>query len=268
MLLTSLTIGVVLYLLLCALLYAAQERLIFHPDVLPPAFAFAFPLPFTELTLPVAGATLHALYFRAPQPKGAILYLPGNAGSLRWWGTVAQHFVPRGYTVLIPDYRGFGKSTSRITREALLHQDAQVAYAYLQQHYPEAQIIVYGYSLGTGIATQLAARQAPRMLILEAPYVSVRALARRRFPFVPLVLLKYALRTDRWIGRVRCPVYLVHGTVDELIPYACSVQLLPLIQAPHALITIVGGRHTDLASFGAYRAALDAILGPPVQADR
>jgi pimeloyl-ACP methyl ester carboxylesterase len=267
MLLTSLLIAVVLYLLLCALLYAAQERLIFHPDVLPPAFAFDFPLPFTELRLPVAGATLHALYFRARQPKGAILYLPGNAGSLRWWGMVAQHFVPRGYDLLIPDYRGFGKSTSRITREALLHADAWGAYAYLQQHYPAAQIIVYGYSLGTGLATQLAARQAPRLLILEAPYVSLRALARRRFPFVPMVLLKYPLRTDRWIGQVGCPVYLVHGTADEVIPCACSLQLLPLIQAPHALITIAGGRHTNLAAFGAYQAALDAILGPPVQGD-
>ncbi len=260
MLMTGVILAGAIYALICALLYVYQERLIFHPDVLPPEFTYDFPIPFDELTWQVDGATINALHFRAAHAKGVILYLHGNAGSLRGWGALAQTFVPRGYDLLVPDYRGYGKSTSRITGEAMLHQDALVAYSYLQRHYREDQIVVYGRSLGTGIAAKLAAALAPRLLLLETPYVSLQSLATRQFPFVPPALLKYRLRTDLWIGAVRCPIYLIHGTRDELIPYESSVQLLSLIKAPRELISIDGGHHNDLAAFPQYQAALDRIL--------
>ena len=101
---------------------------------------------------------------------------------------------------------------------------------------------------------------APSLLILETPYVSLQELATRQFPFVPGALLKYPLRTDRWISVVTCPVYLLHGTQDEVIPYRSSQRLLPLIKAPHELMTIAGGHHNDLATFPDYQAALDRML--------
>jgi len=98
------------------------------------------------------------------------------------------------------------------------------------------------------------------MLVLETPYVSLRELARRQFPFVPSFLLKYPLRTDLAIGAVRCPIYLLHGTRDELIPYESSERLLPLIKSEHRLYTIPNGGHNNLVAFPEYHQALDEIL--------
>ncbi len=259
-LLASLVVAGVLYLVVCGVLYQLQERLIFFPEPLSPNHRYSFPTTFREVTWQVDDATLHSLHFTVDRPKGVILYLHGNAGSLRSWGNVASDFVERGYDVLIPDYRGYGKRTGRLTHERSLLTDALVAYTYLREQYAERQIILYGRSLGTGIATYLATVHPPSMLILETPYVSMQELATRQFPFVPPVLLKYPLRTDRWISAVTCPVYLLHGTHDELIPYNSSERLLPSIRSEHELFTIQGGRHNNLAGFAEYQAAIDRIL--------
>ncbi len=248
------------YLLVCLLLYVGQERLIFAPEPLPPDYRFSFPLRFDEVTWEVDGARLHALHFRVDQPIGAVLYLHGNAGSVRGWGAVADLFVALGYEVLIPDYRGYGKSTGRIAGERMLHDDARTAYRYLAARFAEEQIVVYGRSLGSGLAVPLAAEQRPRLLILETPYVSLHELARQQFPVVPPFLLRYPLRTDQRIGKVTCPIHLVHGTADEVIPYSASERLLPLIRAEHTLWSIPGGHHNDLASFAAYQAAVAQML--------
>ena len=110
------------------------------------------------------------------------------------------------------------------------------------------------------IAAYLAASNSARMLIVESPYYSLRDLARRQFPLVPGILLKYPLRTDLWIPDVSCPVYLFHGTRDEFVPYSSSLRLLPLIKSEHALFPIEGGRHNDLGEFTEYHEKLGHIL--------
>jgi uncharacterized protein len=142
--------------------------------VLAPDFTFTFPGRFEEIALPSDDAVISALYFNADHPKGVVLYFHGNAGSLRSWGAVAASFVGRGYDVLMPDYRGYGKSSGWIASEQMLHDDAAVAYQYLLGRYPEDQIVVYGRSIGSGIATYLAKTHRPRMLILETPYFSLK----------------------------------------------------------------------------------------------
>jgi len=261
------------YLLVCLLLYVGQERLIFAPEPLAADYQFSFPLRFDEVSWQVDGARLHALHFRVAAPRGAVLYLHGNAGSVRSWGAVAGTFVAQGYEVLIPDYRSFGKSTGRIAGERMLHDDARTAYRYLAARFAEEQIVVYGRSLGTGLAVALAAEESPalpgrperrpRLLILETPYFSLHELARSQFPWAPPFLLRYPLRTDLRIGKVTCPIHLIHGTHDELIPHSASERLLPLIRTEHTLWSIAGGHHNDLASFEAYHAALAEILGAP-----
>jgi uncharacterized protein len=178
------------YVLICAALYLLQERLIFYPEVLAPDFTFTFPERFEEIALPSYIAVISALYFKADHPTGIVLYFHGNAGSLRCWGAVAATFVERGYDVLMPDYRGYGKSSGRIASEQMLHQDAAVDYQYLLAHYPEDQIVIYGRSIGSGIATYLAKSHRPRLLILETPYFSLKEIVRQHYPFVPGALLK------------------------------------------------------------------------------
>ncbi len=248
------------YVALCAILYLYQERFIFFPEVLEPDFCYTFPYPFDEIDLPVDGARLNALHFKAKRSKGVILYLHGNAGSLRTWGEVASDFVPHGYDVFMLDYRGYGKSTGGIQSEGMLHDDVASAYAYLRQRYPETEIILYGRSLGSGLAVYLARSTHPRALILETPYYSAKELAAARFPFVPSFLLKYSLRTDQWISQVACPIYLFHGTRDEFIPHTCSLRLAELIETEHQVFIIQGGSHNDLSQFASYQEGLARIL--------
>ena len=245
-------------------MYFKQENMIFAPEALPPDFKFTFQERFEELSWPVDGARINALHFRAAKPKGIVLYLHGNAGSLKSWGDVAPDFTLRGYDIVIPDYRGFGKSTGRIESEKMLLQDAETAYAYVKKTFPENQIILYGRSIGTGIAVHLARTNRPRMVILESPYLSLLDLAARYYPLVPRPLLsllvRYHLRTDLWIADVACPVYLFHGEKDNIIPFTESEHLSKLILSEHQLIAVPEGGHNNLDDFRQYREALDRIL--------
>ena len=242
----------------------SQESLIFYPEILPPDYPYAFSEPFEEVTVPVEAATLNALLFRVHNSKGVVLYLHGNAGSLSSWGAVASDFTSRGYDILIPDYRGFGKSTGNITNERQLLDDGLAVYRLLTKTWPENRIIVYGRSIGTGVATFIARSGKPKILIMESPFLSLIDLASYHYPFLPRqifsMFLKYPLRNDRWIGDVACPVYLFHGTKDNIIPFDHSVRLERLIRTPHRLIRIEGGGHNNLSDFGAFDRELDQIL--------
>lgn len=250
------------YTLGCGMLVMLQERLIFFPQRDPPGTRYAFGLPGEEVWIPVAGASLHTLWFRVPEPHGVILYLHGNAGSLQSWGAVGPNLAARGYDVLIVDYRGYGQSTGRISGEAQLHADMAVVYAWVLERYPEQQVVLYGRSLGSGLAARLAAEHTPRLLILESPFYSLEAIARRQFPFVPPFLLRYPLRTWSWIGAARAPVVIIHGTDDKVVPFADGERLAAAVRSPLRFVTVPGGGHNDLAAFPAYDEVLDAVLGP------
>jgi pimeloyl-ACP methyl ester carboxylesterase len=254
----------------CGMMYFSQENMIFYPEALPPDFKYSFPARFEEVNLPVAGATINALYFRTERPRGVVVYFHGNAGSLRGWGEVATDFTGKGYDTFIPDYRGFGKSTGRIKNETMLHGDAAAVYAYVRKTFEEDRIILYGRSIGTGIAVKLAKTNRPQMVILESPYVSFLDLAAHHYPLIPRpllgLLLRYTLRTDLWIPEVACPVYLIHGTLDEIIPYDSSERLLKLIKSDGRLIAVPGGGHNNLADFPLYHEQLAGILKKTPQA--
>lgn len=245
-------------------MYFKQESMIFAPEKLPPDFKFTFQERFEELEWPAAGARIHALHFKTDRPKGVVLYFHGNAGSLKGWGEVAVDFTGRGYDVVMPDYRGFGKSTGRIKNEKMLLDDAQIAYDDVRKNYTENRIVLYGRSIGTGLAVHLARTNRPRMVILESPYLSLLNMAMHHYPLFPRpllnLLLRYPLRTDLWIADVACPVYLFHGTRDHIIPFNESEQLSRLIRSEHQLIAVPDGGHNDLSDFRRYRDGLDRIL--------
>jgi pimeloyl-ACP methyl ester carboxylesterase len=255
------TLGIVGgYLIACLFLYLNQEQMLFHPTVLAHDFVYPSAHHYTEVFLPVHGAMLALVHFTQSTPKGVILYLHGNGGIHQDADVFAERFIRRGYDVILFDYRGYGKSTGSITGEDALHQDVQAVYAYIRQRYREDQIIIYGHSLGTGLAVRLAASITPRMVILESAYLSMQDLVAQKLPYVPLFLLKYPLRSDQWIRKVHCPIYFFHGTQDDLIPYDSSERLRAYSTAPTQLIPIVGGGHGDLATFAVYQTALDQIL--------
>lgn len=160
------------------------------------------------------------------------------------------------------DYRGFGKSDGAITSEAALHDDVAAAYAWLRQRYPDEQITVYGRSLGSGLALALGTRVTPRAIILEAPYDSLEALVAARLPLAPTWLLKYPLRSHTWIGAVRSPVAIVHGTSDTVVPFAAMERLVTSAPGRIAVYPITGAGHDDIGEYDAYYVALRELLGP------
>ncbi|HUH66736.1 MAG TPA: alpha/beta fold hydrolase [Syntrophales bacterium] len=259
-----LLVAILGFLVSCGLFYFRQENMIFYPEILPPDFQYKFPTQFDEVNLNVEGAVINALHFKADAPKGVIIYFHGNAGNLRGWGEVALDFTRLNYDILIMDYRGYGKSTGKIESEAMLHSDAAVAYGHLRVSYPEDQIVIYGRSIGTGIAVHLARENKPRMVILESPMFNMQDLAKYHYPLIPAKLisslLKYPMQTNLWIGDLRCPVYLFHGKADDIVPHNSSERLIKLIKTEGRLITLPGGGHNNLDAFQQYHEELARIL--------
>ena len=242
-------------------LYVHQERLLFYPTPMAESARMVFPAPFEEHFIPVEGARLHALRFPVPRPRGVVLFFHGNAGNLAGWGAAMGPFIARGYDAVFVDYRGFGKSGGRIQSQAQLLADAEAVYQWVLDRTPEDRVVLVGRSLGSGVAVHLASRHRPRLLLLQSAYVSMLDVKRRIYPYVPGFVLRYPMRSDRWIGSVGCPVFLIHGRRDELIPFSSSERLLPLIRTEKRLFPVDAG-HDDLAEGLDYEAALDAILDP------
>lgn len=252
------------FFLICLFLYFKQEKLIFFPEKLPRDFKFTFPVPFEELMFDVDDVKINALHFKAEYSKGVVLYFHGNAENLRDWGMISTDFTKRGYDVLIPDYRGYGKSTGNLKNEDMLFRDAAFIYEHLKKSYDENDISIYGRSLGTGIAVHLTMSSKPRMIILESPFCSIKDVAKYHYPFIPQqiidIILRYPMMSDLKISQVASPFYFIHGTEDEIIPYESSLRLIKLVKTKASLITIEGKSHNDLSESRVYHEALDRIL--------
>lgn len=140
-------------------------------------------------------------------------------------------------------------------------KDMQFVYEHLAKQYTEHHIIVYGRSMGSGFATKIASENKPRYLILDSPYYNFRKVVERFLPLLPIrFVLRFHLRTDKWIRKVNCPVYIIHGNKDRLIPIRHSVALQKLNPGKITLIRIHGGRHNNLPSFDEYHNFIRDIL--------
>lgn len=249
------------YFLLLAIVYLVQERFIFKPEKLKQDFVYKYDAPFKELFFDIEpGVRINGLHFTVDKPLGLILYFHGNSRSIKGWAKYARDFYRYKYDVVLVDYRGFGKSTGKRS-ESMMLKDMQFVYDTLAVQYTEHHIIVYGRSLGSGFAAKIASDNKPRYLILDAPYFSFRKVVKRFLPILPTkFLLRYHLRTDKWIRHVNCHTYVLHGTKDWLIPISNSEKLQALNPKKITLIRIVGGGHNNLPSFPEYHNFIRDIL--------
>lgn len=243
----STTLILLIYSGLCLWLFSIQEKLLFLPKKLDIDYVFTFEKDFEEVFLATPdGERIHGLHFKAKDPKGIILYFHGNAGALDTIGFEAYGFINQGFDVLVPDYRTYGKSSGQLS-EQVLYQDAELFYNHLSTTWPENNIVIYGRSIGTGIAAYLASRTENRSLILTTPYYNMQRLAQQKYPYVPVSqLLQYPLYTNKFILNVKKPIYIFHGTQDNVIPYQDSLDLKKLIGEKSKLITIEGADHNSL----------------------
>lgn len=251
----------------CFFLYKNQERLLFRSSSLDHSFEFHSDYHLEEVFFDAQdGGLIHALLCKVDQPKGLVVYFHGRGINLSVCIKAFSDFLERGYNVLAMDYRTFGKSRGILSEENIL-SDAEMVYQYATQHFQPEDIVIYGISLGTGVAAYVASKHPSQRLILEAPYFSMIDLAAEKYFYIPKFFLnlifKYPLRTDIWIQNVKAPVELFHGFEDELISYACSLKLVDLIKHHKeiTLTTIKKGNHCNLRHSTEYQKRLDTILG-------
>ncbi len=250
------------YILISVLLYFLQDYFLFKPEKLSKDFQFYYDnQEIEEYNVETRdGATINRLRFKAENPKGIVFYLKGNSKSIKGWGKFAVDFTRHGYDVIMVDYRGFGKSTGRRTQKAV-KRDMQVIYNKLKEKVSEKYIILYGRSMGSGFAAKLASMNNPRMLILDAPYYSLSKVAKKYIPFMPLsLLIKFPMPTHKWMKYVNCPIHIIHGTDDRLIPYKTSVKLSKIKPELTKLYTVIGGGHKNLNTFESYHKMLTEII--------
>ena len=248
-------------LVLTVIVYFLQEKFIFKPEKLKADFKFKYDVPFKELFFePEKGVKINGLHFFREKPKGLILYFHGNTRSIKGWAKYATDFYRYNYDVVLIDYRGFGKSTGKRSEKDML-ADTQFVYTELLRQYPEHHMIVYGRSIGSGFAAKLASDNKPRYLILDAPYYNFTKVVERFLPILPVrYVLRYQLRTDKWIRHINCHAYIIHGTKDWLIPIRHSERLQEINPRKITLIRIHGGGHNNLPSFHEYHNFVRDIL--------
>ena len=250
-----------IYLLYVGYVYFKQGEMIFMANKLPKDYKFEFNQDFEELNIPSFDAKIqNGLLFKTPNPKGLVFYLHGNAGSLDTWGSVAKNYTDLGYDIFILDYRGFGKSEGEIENQDQVFQDLTFAYNKLITKYDRNKVVIIGYSIGTGLATYLASIENPKKLILQAPYYNFIELSSGRVPLVPDFLKKFKFETDKYIVKVKSPIYIFHGNKDQVISYDNSIRLQKLIKPIDKVFILDGQNHLNMNENSDFQEELKEIL--------
>ncbi len=240
------------------LVYFQQERLIFHPVPLSADHRFSVP-GVEEVSIPVKGATLSALHFRLPDPKGVVFFLHGNSGNLDSWLTSVEFYRRANFDLFVLDYRGFGKSSGQVESEAQLHEDVKAAWQFIAPRYAGKKMVIYGRSLGTGLAAKLASEVQPDLTVLVSPYLSLNAMAQLRYPWLPGFINRYPMRSDLWLPAVKTPVMILHGDQDGVIPLAQG-EALRATRPSTEFVMVPGAGHNDIHKFPFYLSTLQARL--------
>jgi len=249
---------VIVYLAVLAYLYVFQRQLLYFPDQSRPQLGLLVGLGVREVQLTTAdGLSLLAWYLPPHAGRPVILYVHGNGGNIGHRAARLQRFSGEGYGVLMLEYRGYGGNPGKPT-EAGFYADAQAAFDFLQREgISSSRLVLYGESLGSGVAVYLAATQPIGALILESPYTSVSAVAQYHYPFVPAALMVW----DRFdslsrISQVKAPILVLRGGRDRIVPDRFSQALFDAAPGPKEIWSAPEAGHEELAEFG----ALDAVV--------
>jgi pimeloyl-ACP methyl ester carboxylesterase len=259
--LRSVSVVLVLLMVVFAVLWSLQRRMIYFPSR-------AEPVPVggvrevgldTSDGLRLTAWLVLAEPVRAPQEPVAVLVTPGNAGNRGDRMPLAVALAVTGLTVLLLDYRGYGGNPGSPSEDGLA-RDARAGWNYLTAHgFPADRIVLFGESLGAAVATRLAVDVAPRGLVLRSPFASLASVGRAHYPFLPVGLLlrdRYEV-ADR-VGRVRAPTIVVYGTADSVVPAGQSRTVAEAAANLADVVAVAGADHND-AVLGAGPATIDAV---------
>jgi uncharacterized protein len=232
--------------------------------------AFIFPIPPTPRTAPEAASFPEAeehvlttsdgekvIVWHVPAKSGhaVVIYFHGNGDTLPGLVGRFRAITSDGTGLVALSYRGYAGSSGQPSEQGLL-SDAAATYAFAAARYSPERMVVWGFSLGSGVAVALAATQPVGKLILEAPYTSIVDVAGAAFPFVPVRwLVRDQFRSDLRIARVSAPLLIMHGARDTTIPLRFGERLFALAHEPKQLVRFAEGGHNDLADDGAIETA-------------
>jgi uncharacterized protein len=251
-----------IYVGIAAVLYATQRSLMYFPDKTHTTPAQAGLPQAEEVSLTAADGVGSTVWHVAPkEDKPAILYFHGNGGSLHYRVERFKKLINDGIGLVALEYRGFGGNAGAPSEHGLI-ADAQAAYAFAAARYPAKQIVVWGESLGTGVAIALAAEKPVGRVILEAPFTSAAAVAAIRYWYMPVrLLMKDQFHSDARIAKVTAPILILHGLHDQVVPYAMGERMFDLANQPKHIVKFLDGGHEDLDANGALHAVARFLAG-------
>lgn len=261
-----LTVGGVAYVALLAIVFALQGRLIYFPDtgrqiLLTPKDVG---LVYEAVWLTTEdGVRIEAWYVPAPAGRGVALLAHGNAGNISHRVDYALMFHGLGYSVLLLEYRGYGRSEGRPSEEGT-YADARAAWRHLvvERGFPPERIVLVGESLGGAVVARLAAAERPGALVLASSFVSVPELAAELYPWLPVRwLVRYRYDALEALGRVASPVLIAHSRQDDIVPFRHGERLFAAVKGPKAFLELAGGHNEGfLFTREAWREALGRFL--------
>ena len=251
------------YLLLLLLAMIFEESLIFFPSQYPEGNWRPRDLEFEDAWFTAAdGVKLHGWYVPCNAPRAVVLFAHGNAGNLSDRAEMLRYLQgPLRASVMIFDYRGYGRSEGQPNEEGVL-ADARAARAWLAQRagVREQDIVLLGESLGGGVMVDLAAKDGARGLVLENSFTSLADVAGHHYPFFPArAMMRNRLDSLAKIGQYHGPLLIRHGDADTIIPFEQAQRLFAAANEPKRLLVVPGGDHNDPPT-REYLAALDQFL--------
>jgi fermentation-respiration switch protein FrsA (DUF1100 family) len=249
-------IALCLYAAVATMVYLAQRSLMYFPDRTHVTPAAAGLPEANEVPLKAAdGVQVVAWYVPPQDDKPVIVYFHGNGGSLPHRVPRFRKLIDAGIGLVALEYRGYGGSPGSPSEQGLI-ADGEAAYRFAAAHYSAQQLVLWGESLGSGVAVAVAAEQPVGRVILEAPFTSAVAVGAQHYWYLPVrLLMKDKFHSDARIGKVKAPLMIMHGVQDRTVPYAMGERLFDLANKPKHLVRFLDGGHDDLDANG----ALDAV---------
>ncbi len=249
-------LGLASYAGLAAYMYVAQRSLMYFPEAMRVAPVAAGLPQAEEIVLDTADGEKIIAWHIAPRAGApVVLHFHGNGGALHYRVAHFRELTADGLGLLALSYRGYGGSSGHPT-EAGLIADARAAYDYAAARYKPERLVLWGESLGSGVAVALASERRVAAVVLEAPFTSAADIAADVYPYIPVrLLMKDQFHSDLRIAKVTAPVLVMHGERDAIVPIRFGERLYELVVSPKRFVRFPDGGHEDLASFGAIEVA-------------
>ena len=252
------------YIIFAGYLFVFQSSYVYYPERALTADPGSIGLPFENVLLETEdGLRLSGWFIPKEDSRGVLLFCHGNAGNIGHRLESIQLFHQLGLEVFIFDYRGYGESEGKPT-ETGTYEDAETAWRYLVDKHKvdPSKIVVFGRSLGGGVASWLASRHTPGALILESTFTSLPDIAATSYRFMPVrLMLRFKYNTAEYLSEVNCPTLIIHSRGDEIMPFIHGQRLFEIASEPKKFLEITGTHNEGFITSGAqYEEGLNAFI--------